>query len=186
MGWIGLSIAVALIALLIKFWSDRPESFKDWIKTEDVIDVGSVSLFLALLLIGLVGGLYSLESDGNNRKSGDYTGCEKVVNSWNIVSAIRDTNTSSSFILGTGGSSTVDVYYVYVKYDQGLMLEKYTADRTYIVERGGIPTYKRIDYICPQPVYDFLWWSSGNTKRNYGKFGILYVPKDTILREFIL
>lgn len=183
MGWILLSLLVSVITVL-NIHYHRREPLKDWRKSEHYVFGAVGSFIIALFLIGLFGGMYSATEDGNY--SSDRTDCEEYVNSWNIVSVMRGKETSSSFILGTGGSHTVDRFYVYRQEAEGLLFTTYNAHKTYVVEQDEQPKYKRIDYVCPQPVYDFLWFSSGNTKHNYGKYGTLYVPKNTILREYKL
>lgn len=180
MGWIGLSLLISIITLAFIYFKARRLGTHQ--KDEYMLG-GAMSLFISLLVIGIVGGMYTGTTEGR-RSQGDFTGCYASVNHWDIVSAVRDKTTTSSFILGTGGSRTIDKYYVYRVEDEGLMLTNYNAHKTYVIEQDGTPAYARIDHVCPMPVYDFLWWSTGNEMRNYGKKGTLYVPRDTILREF--
>ena len=187
MGWLGISLTIVLISVLYVHWNSRRHNWrrpiKDWINIDDYILVGILSLIVSLFLVALFGGIYSIAKEGRDTTA---EGCIEISNRWEIASAVREKNTTGSFILGTGGMSTVDTYYAYQIEPKGLMLTEYPTRNTYIVEQDGTPRYDRIDTICPKPVYDFLWWSTGNTHRNYGEFGTLSVPKNTILREFRL
>lgn len=183
MGWIGLSLLLGLVALGVVHYRLRMP-MKMWSKSDDYTIYPIMFFIIGLIFIGMFGGMYSSIEDGHIHRGEDTSHCEEWVNSWDIVSAIREKNTTSSFILGTGGSRIVDRYYVYQVESGGLMLTDYNAHRTYVVEQDGQPAYERVDYICPQPVYDFLWWSSGNTHRNKSRYGTLYVPEGTILRKF--
>ena len=185
MGWLGLSFGITLIFLMIVHYNNRKHNWrtpiKNWVNTDTYVYGGLVAFVMSLLIVALCGGVYATTGDGHNINA---EGCTEWMNRWEIVSAVRDKEYNSSFILGTGGGSTVDTYYVYRVDPEGLMLVNYKAHRTYVVEREGPPQYERIDTICPMPVYDFMWWSSGNTHRNVNKKGTLYVPPGTVLREF--
>lgn len=183
MGWLGLTILCTLIALAFVHFKERAP-LKMWPVISDYTMIPVVTMILSAIIIAGGGGMYSGIHEGHRNGDADMSGCDQWTNTWDIVSAVREKNSSSSFILGTGGSRTVDTYYVYRVDKEGLMLTNYNAHKTYVVERDGQPQYERIDYICKQPVYDFLWWSTGNTHRNTGKTGTLYVPLDTILRKF--
>jgi len=178
MGWLGLSIFFSLGTIAILYLQNRKLGTHN--KDEYIIG-GVMSLFLSLFIVGLVGGLYTGTKEGRDITA---EGCYESVNAWNIVSAVRDKEFNSSFILGTGGGSTVDRYYVYQVEPGGMMLTNFYADRTFVVEQDGQPRYERIDTICPRPIADFLWWSDNHVKHNFNRNGTLYVPKNTILREF--
>ena len=188
MGWLAISFGVTLIVLMVIHWQNhdynhRKQPFDKWINKDDYLLGGIFSLFMSMIIVGMFGGMYSGINDGRDITA---EGCMEVTNRWELVSAVRERNVQGSFILGTGGINIVDTYYAYQMETKGLMLTKYPTNSTYVVESDGEPRYDRIDIVCPMPVYDFLWWSSGNTHRNYGKTGTLYVPKNTILREFKL
>lgn len=182
MGWIGLSLFFTAIIIGIVHYFER-QPIKEWVNTDEYIIAAFIGGFFSLIIVAFIGGMYSGIEDGRDI---DNPNCKRDVNHWEIVSAVRDKTTSASFILGTGGINTIDKYYVYRQEPQGLLLTTYNAKTTYVIEQDGQPAYERIDYVCPQPVYDFLWWSSGNEHRNVGREGTLYVPRDTILREFKL
>lgn len=190
MGWIGTSLLIAIMFTLYKFYTDDTNADKNiknlipWMKkTGDNRLPAIMGFVIPLVVIGLFGGIYTVTLEGKH-PNGNYEDCEGWLNTWDVVSVVRDKETSSSFILGTGGSHTVDRYYVYRQEEKGLLFTTYKARTTYIVERDAQPQYSRLDHVCPMPVYDFLWWSSGTMKHNFGKTGTLYVPKNTILREF--
>jgi hypothetical protein len=181
MGWIIISLFFVANTMLIIHYNVGAQ-FKDWPKHDEYIIGFVISSVLSLMFVAVAGGIYGV-IEGRDITA---EGCEEHLNSWDIVSVGREKNTTSSFVLGTGGGRTVDTYYVYRQDSEGLLLKTYKTQYTYIVEQDGPPRYERIDYICPQPVYDFFWWSTGNTHYNYGRTGTLYVPKNTILREFRL
>jgi len=180
MGWLGLSILVSLIAMAMAYYNGRRLP-TDW---DDIKTAGIVIFFLGAGSIGAIGGMYCVTSDGRLYQGDDNSHCEASAQRWNIVSAVREKSVTSSFILGTGGSRTIDRYYAYQEESRGLMLKTYSTYKTYVIEQDGEPYYERIDYICPMPVYDFLWWSTGNTNLSKGRYGTLYVPPGTILRKF--
>lgn len=188
MGWIGISIGISLFVLCLVHYNNREYNhwgrpIKDWINADDYIVGGVMSLMLSLIFVALFGSMIGSTNDGRDITA---EGCVESVYSRDIVSAVRDKEFSSNFILGTGGGRTVDTYYVYRQDPKGMMLANYNAHRTYVVEQDGTPRYERVDTICPQPIYDFLWWSTGNTHLNRNRYGTLYVPENTILREFRL
>lgn len=180
MGWLGLSFFIAMVALAIVHYYQR-KPLKEWY-CEEYVAGFLVPLFVSMFIIAMVGMFIYFEE--GRRNTGDYAGCRSELNSWNLATAVRDQTTSSSFILGTGGSHTIDRYYVYREEPEGFLFTTYYANKTYIIEQAGTPRYERTDWICDMPITNFLWFGHDIEMRNNEKFGRLYVPFDTILREF--
>lgn len=179
MGWLLISFIFGLIGTGFGYYQLSTNKRKNW---RNYLIYTLPWFFMALFFVGFFGSILSM---GLSRPN-NFDNCKKDMNQWEIVSAVRDKDTTASFILGTGGINTIDRYYVFRVEAKGLILTKYNAHKTYIVEQYGQPKYERIDYICPQPLNDFLWFSSNNTRRYRGITGILFVPKNTILRKFEL
>jgi len=180
MGWLTLVVLLTIVITAIVIYVNRDSPLK-WYDRDEVQVAGIMTFILSFIFVAMFGAMYTSIHDGRDLTA---EGCREHVNRWEIVSAVRDKEFNSSFILGTGGGTTVDRYYVYQVEPEGMMLTDYNANRTFVVEQDGTPRYERIDTICPMPIYDFLWWSSDNTHRNINRKGTLYVPHGTILREF--
>jgi hypothetical protein len=182
MGLLLLCLVVAAIFGFIGYLDKYDERGYNWTK---LIGRSIGGFCLGLLFIGIFGGMFaSFESGTYMHPEGK--GCEERLHSTSIISTTREKQLSGSFILGTGGVSSVERYYVYVEHEHGFKLTKFRTDNTYIVETDGQPRYERTDYACVASFYNFLYYPKTKIGITKGKWGQLYVPKDTILREFEL
>lgn len=186
MGWLIITFCGLLFGILIAWAEENGKSWKDPDRYFNQNVVGTV--FMVALASGVIGGIVADVGSGEIRHNDDPVeeGCTPHVVTYPIISAIRDRQISGSFILGTGGVSTIDKYYAYVEYEPGLKLKTFYTRDTYIVEGDHKPHFKRTDYLCERTFRNWFWFGTAEPRRNYGQFGQLYVPSNTILREFKL
>lgn len=115
----------------------------------------------------------------------DSSNCNYTTTTTPIVSIERSQQTSGSFFLGTGNVNSTAYYFAYVNEKDGLLLTRYRTDETFIVEGSGPPRVKSYDEHCYQWLKSFLL----NDRYYYTKHNVkhqIYVPKNTILKEFKL
>ena len=142
--------------------------------------------WMAAVAIGsaIVGGIIG-DAESGNISHADQSCTEEVVKI-PIISTVRERATSGSFVLGTGGIKSIDRYYVYIEREHGMKLTTFSVNDTYIKEGDWEPYYGRTDYFCERTFRNWFWFGTRGPKRNYGDFGVLYVPTGTVLREFKL
>jgi len=111
--------------------------------------------------------------------------CIEVITEKPIVSLFKDTATSGSFVIGTGSMHSSLHYYSYINTNNGLFLEAYPRNKTYIVEQAGPTKVVTTSYKCVMPL---ISWARGEeTSKVYrNQKHILYVPFGTVLKEFKL
>ena len=181
-GWLLVSLLGGLIGTIIGYFcldGDKRNNWKNYLEY-------TFSWFFVVLIISGIGGSVFMLTEAGKVKNADISECEVVLVTFPIISTVREQSISGSFILGTGGISSVDKYYAYVQYDPGLKLKTFYTSDTYIVEGSHPPHYERTDYRCPATFADFFWFSTGNMRYNNGKYGQLFVPENTVLKQFSL
>ena len=182
MGWL-IGIVIGYFAGVGLNYLDEKRGLAMW--------ANDAAIFLTLitaLFWGFIGGMVAgLESGSYHHEEDRIANCRAEEIKTPIISVERNKDISSSFILGTGGTSTIDKYYAYVEREHGLRLETFYPRKTYIVETDYEgPYYRRVDYLCERTFRNWFWFGTDGPRRNEGKWVQLHVPKDTILRKFTL
>lgn len=134
----------------------------------------TLSLFLGWIGAMIVGGI-TLGIYSSNIEHRDY---EKHY--LYITSVNRGNDIEGDFFLGSGTIKEKSYYYFYYKSKYGYKLDKVDADNSYIVETDeGKPRITKVKTKYNQD--HFIKITYGGFKRY-----IIYVPKNTIVRDFKL
>jgi len=178
-------LVVAMFPLLGYFFDYRSMGRKEEYTRKVFNEYFTVGLKIGTVItIILICALVSLS--GKVLKFGPSVDCVKQSTNIPIVSVFRDKSYTSSFILGTGGGTSVTKYYTYISLPQGLKLIDFSVATTYIVEDDDAPHFERFDYMCPKTVKHWLLSTPLEMRYNVGKEGRLHVPPGTIMRSFKL
>lgn len=146
---LGFMVGVFTLPTLYINWEDLNVKSKVFLII--VIVIAIISIFCGILVIG----------------SGEKT--EIVCDE--IVSIEQDSETSGSFVLGTGTVDNNIVYYMYAKTDKGLILYDISAsnNHVYIIETDEITPHVEI------------------VKEKWKKeYYVIYVPENTIRKQFVI
>lgn len=120
----------------------------------------------AIIFIGLIfGEVFSCKATSDYYRSS----YEKCISE--IYTLERGTSASGNFVLGTGSIDTDIAYYYYVSTDKGYRMDKITSSNyeIYIVE----------DNNCTPCI------TLNKEANGYDKYYIIYVPKGTIIQQFV-
>ena len=86
-------------------------------------------------------------------------------------------------MLGSGRIDSKMYYYSYVMTNNGLIITKYPASKTYITEGETNPYVRTVEITCPLKITGYLLYEFEHTR--VGRYE-MHVPQGTIVQEFKL